>query len=447
MLKRFLALAFLAFVVILRVNFGVPTPNATDVYHLVNKETTAVKITGIVESRPKEKMNKRGQKQFSYILKVQTVNDQSLTGKVWVSSYLEENNLNSPEIGNLVTVKARLRKPQNLAQSEFDFVSFLTRKGIFTTAYGSLTQVKTLPQSPIAWLQSYLYQVQSRFITPEIASLQLAMVVGDRAVELSPSLEESFRSVGLSHVMVVSGFQIVLILSTVAKLTRRLSSWQKFLSLTTVAIVFLTLTGIQPSIARATVMALLPYLTECLKLKLKPIESVFWAGGLLLLVTPMWVYELGFQLSFLATLGLVTCTNWLISKLEFLPPTIAEIIATPIVAMIWVQPLILTTFGTFPTYGLIANILSAPLVQIITLGGFITTLISLIPAQPFLLIAGGCAWLLSFPTQLLIGLAHFLEQAPFAVINFQLPIAVCWLGYVVIVSGGLWLNKGKFSKQ
>jgi competence protein ComEC len=424
--KRYLFLAILTLAVLLRVHFGVPTPSDTDISHQIQLRPRDVEVTGIVANRPKSGQTKKGKPRLTFVLKAQRLDGQRVAGQVWVRSTLAPG-VQNPEAEDRVTVTAKLKAPTNYPKSNFDFKAFLQRRGIFTVASGRIQSVQRQPKNPITRLQQYLYSVQSRWLSPDLAALQLAMVIGDRAIALPQSLEESFRRVGMTHVMVVSGFQIVLILSVVSSYCQKLKTWQTFAILLTVSAAFLTLTGIQPSIARATVMALLPYLLKCFRLRLAPAVTVTIAGGLLLLAAPMWLYELGFQLSFLATLGLVTSTDWLLARLKRLPKKLAEAIATPVVAMVWVQPLILTTFNTFPTYSLIANILSAPLVEAITIGGFITTLVSLVPF--FSPIASTLSWLLSFPTQLLVGLVKLLASFPGALLTIPFPAWACVLCY------------------
>jgi competence protein ComEC len=425
MKRRYFLLAILTVAVLLRVHFGVPTPSNSDISHQIQLKPRWVEVTGTVANRPKLGKTKRGKPRLTFVLKAERLDRQRVTGQVWLRSTLAPG-VKTPEAEDRVTVTAKLKTPTNYPKSDFDLKTFLQRRGIFTVASGRIQSVQRQPKNPITRLQQYLYRVQSRWLAPDVAALQLAMVIGDRALSLPQSLEDSFRRVGMTHVMVVSGFQIVLILSVVSSYCQNLKNWQTFTVLLLVSAAFLALTGIQPSIARATVMALLPYLVKCFRLQLKPIETVLWAGGLLLLVAPLWLYELGFQLSFLATLGLVTSTDWLLARLKRLPKKLAEAIATPVVAMVWVQPLILTTFGTFPTYGLIANILCAPLVEAITIGGFLTTLVSLIPLLAPM--ASALGWLLSFPTQLLVWLVCLFAQAPGATLNLSLP--PCLTGFI-----------------
>jgi competence protein ComEC len=72
--------------------------------------------------------------------------------------------------------------------------------------------------------------------------------------------------------------------------------------------------------------------------KRKPLNSLLIAATLLLLFNPVWIWDIGFELSFLATLGLMVTVQPLIKRLDWLPPAIASLVAVPITASIWTLP-------------------------------------------------------------------------------------------------------------
>ncbi|MCZ0902100.1 ComEC/Rec2 family competence protein, partial [Microcoleus sp. HI-ES] len=79
--------------------------------------------------------------------------------------------------------------------------------------------------------------------------------------------------------------------------------------------------------------------------QVKPLGLLLIAATILLLVNPLWIWDLGFQLSFLATLGLIVTTPPLMAKLDWMPPAIASIVVVPIAASVWVLPLLLYVFS------------------------------------------------------------------------------------------------------
>jgi len=76
-----------------------------------------------------------------------------------------------------------------------------------------------------------------------------------------------------------------------------------------------------------------------------------------LLINPVWIIDVGFQYSFLATLGLIVTLPILLKKWDSLPPTVASVITVPIAVLPWIFPLQLFHFGTVATYGIIIAIL------------------------------------------------------------------------------------------
>jgi competence protein ComEC len=136
--------------------------------------------------------------------------------------------------------------------------------------------------------------------------------------------------------------------------------------------------------------------------------SLLVAATLLLLFNPLWIWNLGFQLSFLAMLGLLVTVALLTKPLDWLPPAIASLITISLAASLWTLPLQLYVFGIVAPYSIAANIISAPLIAIISIGGVISALASLISP-----VAGSAlAYVLSSPSQVLIAVVEFFNKLP-----------------------------------
>ena len=142
--------------------------------------------------------------------------------------------------------------------------------------------------------------------------------------------------------------------------------------------------------------------------KVKPLGSLLFAAVALLLWNPLWIWDLGFQLSFLATLGLLVTVPIVSKWLDWMPTAIAPLFAVPIAAYLWTLPLQLFIFGIVSPYSIGINILVSPLIAIISIGGMISALAALIyaPAGSFL------AGLLHYPTWLFIKIAEVGNQLP-----------------------------------
>jgi competence protein ComEC len=174
--------------------------------------------------------------------------------------------------------------------------------------------------------------------------------------------------------------------------------------------------------------------------KTKPIGLLVVAATILLLYNPLWIWDLGFQLSFLATLGLVVTVIPLIKQLDWLPPAIASPIAVTIAASLWTLPLLLYVFGLVAPYSIAANIIATPVISVITIGGVISALVALI--WPF---AGSAlAWLLYYPTHWLIAIVQFFCSLPgnsVAVGRISVLQIIALYGLIVLVWQLQWWHR------
>jgi competence protein ComEC len=234
------------------------------------------------------------------------------------------------------------------------------------------------------------------------------MVLGHRVVDLPFDLKDRFVQVGLAHALAASGFQVSILLAVLLKVTEAGSPRYSLLVGLSGLLLFGLSSGFEPSVSRAVLMGIAGLGSVASQRQLKPVGLLLLVAIVLLIIQPLWIWDLGFQLSFLATLGLLVTVPPLTQRLDWLPPAIASLLAVPIAAMLWTLPLQLYQFGVAPLYCLLANLCTTPFLIILTIGGFSSAVVALI--SPW---AGSAlAWLLSAPTQGLIGLVTFLSQLP-----------------------------------
>jgi competence protein ComEC len=234
------------------------------------------------------------------------------------------------------------------------------------------------------------------------------MVLGSRGVDLPYDLKDQFPRAGLAHALAASGFQSSLILGVVLALTRRFSNKVQFVAGTASLLIFVGLTGIQPAVLRAAIMGFGGLTALLLARKVKPLGALLVTGVLLLLFNPLWIWNLGFQLSFLATMGLMVTVPPLTKRLDWMPSAIAPLFAVPIAAYLWTLPLQLSAFGVLSPYSVLVNLLTTPLISMLSIGGMVSALAALIwsPAGSAL------AWLLAYPSQALRLVVDGFSQLP-----------------------------------
>jgi competence protein ComEC len=340
--------------------------------------------------------------------------------------------------GDRVRLSGRLRVPDDPG-----FASFLLRRGL--AAQLDVDEAVRLGASDVAfvrWAQSFRALVggslRERF-PPREAGLLLGLSLGDDSL-LDPAVERDFRASGLSHLLVVSGGNVAMVLAPVLALGSllRLSRWPRFLlGFGTVAF-FVVLTGAEPSVLRAGVMVGLT-LVGVLLGRPRSAGTVLAAAVFgLLVLDPSLVWSVGFQLSVAATAGMVALATPLADRMRWLPRPVALATGATLSAQLAVTPVLLFHFHEVPLSTIVANVLAFPAVAPALLIGLAAAFAALAwaPAGVFL------AAVALVPLRYLEGVADLAARAP-----------VPWVtgGGAVTLVGGLlfaavlawWVRSGR----
>ena len=286
------------------------------------------------------------------------------------------------------------------------------------------------------WLpMRVLYDVRAwlvRRIDHAIHSPQSTVVngvlLGDQG-SLSADLEEVFRRTGTTHILVVSGSNVVIIAWVVQRLLsrfgRRFSAFATFIVLAS----FVVVSGADASVIRATVFYAFILLAQLTGQRLHAPTLVAWVATLMALTNP-WIllYDVSFQLSFSAVLGLLLFAPWLSRVLpgwlsqEYLAPTLAAQVGT--------LPVLMYQFGSASIVAPLANLLVLPIVPIVMLGGVLTLVV------PWLQVF---SWTTEGVTTVLIWIVRVLGRFRYA--SFELPAHhLVWTGLAcTLVAVCTWL--------
>ncbi|MGH2635576.1 MAG: DNA internalization-related competence protein ComEC/Rec2 [Actinomycetota bacterium] len=340
--------------------------------------------------------------------------------------------------GDRVRITGRVLVPDDPG-----FETFLLRRGM--VAQLEADETTRLGPSDVAFVrvaQSFRAlvggSIRERFPARE-AGLLLGLSIGDDSM-LDPALERDFRASGLSHLLVVSGGNVVMVLAPVLAVGAllRLSRWPRFvLGLGTVAF-FVVLTGGEPSVLRAGVMAGLTLFGVFLG-RPRSAWTILSAAvfGLLVLDAAL-VWSVGFQLSVAATAGMVALATPIADRLPWLPRPVALATGATLAAQIAVTPVLLFHFHEVPLSTLLANVLAFPAVAPALLLGLGAAFVAL--ASPFVgAIVAGVALV---PLRYLETIADRAARAPVPWITGG-GAATLIVGF--LVAGGLawWIRSGR----
>ncbi len=400
--------------------FRLPQPGDNDISKLVpqssnNTQGQLVIVRGHVGSTPRLTRSQKGQfwleaNQLSEVTnnKKPPSTGKAVTGKLYVTVPILQATGLYPGQKVAITGVLYAPKPQS-NPGGFDFRKYLQQQGAFAGLSGRLVNVLDKERQWGWWeIRRTIVRSHVQYLGVPSGPLVSAMVLGSKAVDLPYDTRDLFVKAGLAHAIAASGFHTSLLLGLVLGLTRRASRSTQFTVGSLALIIFLSLTGFQPSVLRAVLMGFAALLGIGLRRKVKQLGSLLSVAVILLLVNPLWIWDLGFQLSFFATLGLIVTVPAITRRLQWLPTAIASIIAVPLAATIWTLPIQLSVFGIVPGYGILLNIISTPLITIISIGGMVSAIIALIFPPGGSAVAG----LLHYPTDWLIKLVEFFSYLP-----------------------------------
>lgn len=195
---------------------------------------------------------------------------------------------------------------------------------------------------------------------------------------LPEDIKESFKKTGVSHVLAVSGYNMAIIVMLVYQqmMNRQLSRSLSFWITVIIMVLFTILTGAEASIMRAGVFAGLILSAELLQCYVGGMRPLILCATILVIINPLYIgYDIGFQLSFLAVIGLIVYGKIFKTYTEGIPSLgILPMIGETLFAQILVLPILIYYFGQISIISILANILIVPIIPLAMAWGSLTSL-------------------------------------------------------------------------
>jgi competence protein ComEC len=281
--------------------------------------------------------------------------------------------------------------------SEFDYRDYLARQGVFSQiAYP--TRIQRIGDSQGSSLYAALLDVkdhlrkssQQIMPAPESALLN-GILIGDDN-ELPDSTKAAFKATGTSHIVAISGFNVSIVIAAIVPLLSRLLGKRRAAAVAIPAvIVYMLLTGASASVQRATYMAVIILFGQLIWRRGMTLNTLCAAAFTILLVDPKVLFDLGYQLSVLATLGLVLYSGnprrWmnehLVNKLpnayeQELAGMICDAFIPTSAAIFLTTPLLLANGWQLSRIALLTNILVLPVQPAAMILGILACVVGLI---------------------------------------------------------------------
>lgn len=364
--------------------------------------------------------------------------DQQKQGNVYVKSGLYPRF----SYGDLVTMNCGLKTPEPI--EDFHYEKYLALMRVFVLCQAQDIEKKESGKGNIFF--SFLFRSKSKIahqieqLWPEpYASFVAGILYGYRGG--LGSLQELFNRTGVTHIVAISGYNITLIATLVARffLSCGVSRKKAFWGIVGALFVFVIFVGASASVVRAGIMGVLVLSAQYLGRKSHVFSVIVAAMTLMALQNPYVIlWDAGFQLSVLSTLGLIYVSPFIEPKLSLVPErfSIRENLSSTLAATVATLPLILFQFGRLSIVAPLVNVLILPIIPIAMIGGFFSVLFSFISFS--------LGKLLSFFTYLTllygVSVVRFFASFPFASVELHIP----WWGMVgsyILIIWLLWKKK------
>ncbi len=321
--------------------------------------SSAVRVDGVVSAEVERRVD--GQR-----IELTSVRyaDELTEGKllVWAPLY--------PQIkyGDSLVFNCRVQRPE--AFDGFAYDQYLATKGIYAVCFqpqyidvhpstswsvvGSILTVKTFATDTL------------RKGLPEPHASFLSGLLFGGSTTLSGDLKDNFRETGTSHILAASGYNVSIFSITFLSfiMSTRLGRRRGLILTTILLAMYVIVAGASAAVVRAGIMGFLVVLEKWISRKAYMLNVMLLTASVMLLFHPFILYDVGFQLSFVATIAIISFTKPVSERLDIIPEVIGlrEALAGSLSAILLTLPIVLWHFGTVSLISPFANLLVLPLV-------------------------------------------------------------------------------------
>lgn len=300
--------------------------------------------------------------------------------------------------------------------------------------------------SSLFHIKTKLSKLFSNALSPRAAAIARALIIGERD-GIDQELRSYFLATGAMHILAVSGMHIGLLILALLKVLALFSRWvsrkQALLLVVLIVWYYAILTGLSASVLRSVFMFSVLLLSQLSGRQISNLNALFFSAFCLLLYDPLYLFDLGFQLSYLAMLGIYLyyelIKNWMVFKWRFVQQ-LWDGTALGLAATLTTLPLSLYHFHLYPNYAQIANLCLMSLSSFILILGMFFPLLQALPFVDHL-----SAFILETCIQWMLHIMRFFSEAPGAIAKgFDLPfwwVLLFWLLTFCWFYGWLGLSK------
>lgn len=299
----------------------------------------------------------------------------------------EKNDLKLLKVGMICKVEGELLTPNKARNfNAFDYNSYLFYKKIHwifnptSISLQNCIQQSLTPYEKLLVIRDHGITYIEKNFPKETIGIAQALIYGERG-EIEEDILSSYQSLGLVHLLAISGLHVGLLTGALFNIGIRLGFTRESVTYSLLCLlpIYTILAGAAPSVVRASLMIMI--LLSCIRWKkIHPIDSIAIACLLMILSNPYFIFDVGFQLSFVVSLGLILSSKKIILNVDH--PLIQTLTVTTIAQLISF-PIMIYYFYEVSLLSILYNLLFVPVYSIIILPLSILSLLFHILIEPF----------------------------------------------------------------
>lgn len=354
-----------------------------------------------------------------------------------------------PKLCDRFLIYTRINRPTDNGLNGFNYGKYLARNGLCGVSYVYSDNIKYLSTANPSNLMQHTYLLRDklikRFESIGLKGSQLAIIsaitLGEKGL-LANDVKDNFSAAGVSHILVVSGMHVGFLFLLIVWLMRKTPHHRRWLVVflgLTLLWAYALLTGLAPSVIRATFMFSMMLLFNLLGEKYRVKHALALSATILILVNPNTLFNVGFQLSYLAVCGIVYFYPLLYNRIKTLKNSLLkwalQVIAITISAQIFTLPIVIYNFHQFPVYFIISNLIVSAFAPFLFIGG-----IALLPLSYLPYLDVGAGWLMNYVAMIFEHIINLIVAIPFSTLKVYLSLFEALCLYFVIFCGINWIE-------
>ena len=404
----------------------------------------------IIEEKLKNTLNND-----RYVAKVVELNNKKSYGKI-ILNIKKNKILPTIEIGSSILVSGSLYKNRNPNNpNQFDYGKYLENQQIYAQIYADSKDILigNKVQKGVNYYASKLrnkiiHNLEKNNFNKTELSVVVALILGQQQ-DISKEIIKDYQYAGAVHVLSVSGLHVGFILLFITFLLKPISNSKKGLTLKLIIVLvslwsFGILAGLAPSVVRSVTMFSFVAVGMFLRRSINIYHTILVSAMLILLVEPSFLFDIGFQLSYIALFFIIWLQPLLASVWKPKNKIVNyfwEIITVSFAAQIGAFPISVFYFHQFPGLFFITNLIILPFLSIILALGVVVMLLASVDIVWFPLMKS-LEWSIWLLNKIIAWVASF-ENFIFK--DIPLSSYVMWSWYLVIFTIIIWMKKPKFS--